>query len=209
MGMGEGEARFLINVFGDLLPDPVVTPGRRFDPRDAGLLSATLLSFDAVLSERAGGVGRRKGIATSVFLVFCSLVFCSLAPEGVLVTVPTGSWRLEGIAFLLTTAPTRVALKRPDERGRLSPLDWELRGDGSRAGGRGDGPLAGGRIEVCRREARCAAFSGITAFTGTGTTGLPGLDLAHGRLEEVLLSAIDLVGLLAMGTGARSSPACD
>ena len=70
MGIGDGDARFFTRVFGDLLPVSVLAAGRRVDPRDACLLRAPFLSFDAVLSERVGGLGNRNGVAVSIFLVF-------------------------------------------------------------------------------------------------------------------------------------------
>ena len=123
-----------------------------------------------VSSERVCGLGRRGGIVASTFLVFWSL-----DPEGVRVTVPLGSRRLEGLTSPPTTAPTRVALQIPDETGRLPHLTLGSVGDEFRAGG---------MVNGCCREVRCAACLGISPLGGTGSTGLPGLDFAQGRLDE-------------------------
>ena len=51
---------------------------------------------------------------------------------------------------------------------------------------------------------RCKALSGSSTILGIDSIESL-LALVHGRLEERLLSAIDFVGLLAIGTGASST----
>jgi len=170
MGIGDGDARFLTRVFGDLLPVSRSAAGLRLDPDDVCLPRPPLFSSGMTIPERVCGLGRWEGIAASAFLGFWSL-----DPEGPRVTVPPGSWRLYGLASPLTTAPTKVALWIPDEIGRLPRLTLGSVGDGFRAGG---------MVNGCCREVRCAACLGISPLGGTGSTGLPGLDFAQGRLDE-------------------------